>query len=130
MERTFRQLVGFIAAVPVVLGLAGCNAVRPISSASKPPASALVISAPFSIDQLSKATFPAGEYRPVYEDNGGYYYQAPSKIVANALFSYMYDGGLYVKRGETEPAAWFIVGGGGLMDTGPLSSMPPCQMKP
>jgi hypothetical protein len=128
MERSSHRFVGFIAAVLAVLALAGCSPLRPISSA--PPASAVVIATPFTIDQLSKASFPAGEYRPLYEDAGGYYYQAPSKVVANALFTFMYDGGLYVKRGETEPTQWYVVGQSGVITMGQFKTVPPHEMKP
>lgn len=128
MERSFRNRFGFLVAVVAVLGLAGCSILRPISS--KPPASAVVVTAPFTIDQWSKATFPSGEYRPLYEDEGGFYYQAPAKVVANALLTFMYDGGLYVKRGGTEPTAWYVVGQSGVITMGPLKTNLPCEMKP
>ena len=127
MQRTFRHCVGFIGAVLAVIGLTGCSSLRTISS--DPPASAVLLFAPFTIEQLSKATFPSGEYRPLYEDDGGYYYQAPTKIVANAVFSYLYDGGLYVKRGATEPTDWFVIGQGGRITMGQLKTIPPHQMK-
>jgi hypothetical protein len=127
MQRTVRHHVSFLAAVLAVVALTACSSLRPITS--DPPASAVLLFAPFSIEQFSKATFPSGEYRALYEDDGGYYYQAPTKIVANALFSYLYDGGLYVKRGATEPTDWFVIGQGGRITMGPLTAIPPHQMK-
>jgi hypothetical protein len=128
MKKAFHPFIGFIAAVTAALGVAGCGHLRPVSST--PPVTAVVVSAPFTIDQLSKATFPPGEYRPLYEDNGGFYYQAPAKIVANALFSYMYDGGLYVKRGETNLTQWYVVSQGGMITRGQLKTEPPHEFKP
>jgi hypothetical protein len=31
-------------------------------------------------------TYPAGEYRPAYQDDAGIYYEAPSKIIMNERF--------------------------------------------
>jgi hypothetical protein len=126
MQRTFRHHLSIVVAGLAVFGLTGCTSLRPITS--DPPASAVLLLSPFTIEQLSKATFPAGEYRPLYEDDGGYYYQAPTKIVANAMFSYMYDGGLYLKRGGTAPSDWFVVSQGGRLIMGPLKTIPPHQM--
>src|SRR5450631_1604235 len=85
--------------------LTGCSSLRPISS--KPPESAIMLTAPVTIREfVTTVTFPAGEYRPLYEDDGGYFFQAPAKVVANDIFSYMYDGGLYVERGTNEPTKW------------------------
>jgi hypothetical protein len=127
MERSFRRWVRFVVAGLVGLVLAGCSTLRPITT--EPPASTIVLTAPFSIEQMSKATFPAGEYRALCEDDGGYYYQAPTKIVANALFSYLYEGGLYVKRGEDQPTEWYIIGQGSRLTRGQLKTIPPHQMK-
>lgn len=127
MERTFRHHVRFIVAILAGLGLAGCSSLHPITI--EPTVSVIVLTAPFSIEQLSKATFPSGEYRVLCEDDGGYYYQAPSKIVANALFSYLYEGGLYVKRGAKEPTKWYVIGQGSRITMGELKTIPPHQMK-
>ena len=131
MGRAFRRHLGLIAVLLAALGLTACDTVRPISpNSTPPPPSAIVVSEPFRIDQLSKATFPSGEYRPYFEDNKGYYCQAPSKIVANALFTFMYDGGLYLKRGAAAPTQWYVIGEGGLVNMGPLSTNAPCEVKP
>jgi hypothetical protein len=83
---------------------------RPISS--KPPESAIVLKSTFTVHSalLDTATFPAGEYRPLYEDNGGYYFQAPSKVIIHSagIVNYMFDGGVYVKRGSNEPTEWYF----------------------
>jgi len=68
---------------------------------------------------------PAGEYKPVLEDNSGYYYEAPSKIAARDIFSYVADGGLIIKRGETKPSKWYALddlgdGNGNYVKTGKL----------
>ena len=111
------------------LFLTGCSTLRPL--ASKPPESAIVLVEPVTIREIfSKATFPAGEYRPLFEDNGGYYFQAPSKVVANDIFSYMYDGGLYVKRGTNEPTHWYVVGQNGQKTVGRFKSIPAHKLIP
>jgi hypothetical protein len=88
--------------------LTGCTSLEPISS--KPPESAIVLktSAKFT-GILYTVTFPPGEYRPLYEDSGGYYYQAPAKVIGHDIMSYMLDGGLYVERTTNEPTQWYII---------------------
>lgn len=121
--------IALITAGLIGLLLTGCSSLRPISST--PPESAIRLNEPVTIHEfLSKATFPAGEYHPLYEDNDGYYYQAPSKIVANDLFSYMYDGGLYVKRGGTEPTEWYIIVQNGQKNMGRFKTVPPHELIP
>jgi hypothetical protein len=81
---------------------------QPISS--KPPESAIELKAPAKFKGfLYTVIFPPGEYRPLYEDSGGYYYQAPAKVIGHDIMSYMFDGGLYVKRTANEPTRWYII---------------------
>ena len=88
--------------------LTGCTSLQPISS--KPPESAIELKAPAKFPGfLYTVTFPAGVYRPLYEDSDGYYYQAPAKVIGHDIMSYMLDGGLYVERTATEPTQWYII---------------------
>ena len=97
----------------VVLLGTGCSSlwqgpsVHPISS--KPPESAIVLSAPVTVrDQSATDTFPAGKYRPLYEDRGGYYFEAPTKVVVDDVAVFAHEGGFYVARGATEPTRWYV----------------------
>jgi hypothetical protein len=97
----------------VVLLGAGCSSLqqdlspRPISS--KPPESAIVLSATVTVrDETATDTFPAGKYRPLYEDRGGYYFEAPTKVLVDDVAVFAYDGGLYVARGATAPTHWYV----------------------
>jgi hypothetical protein len=78
---------------------------------STPPVKAIVLeqTSEFSFGLGTKLTMPAGEYKPVLEDNKGFYYQAPSKIAARDIFSYVADGGLIIKRGERIPSQWYAI---------------------
>jgi hypothetical protein len=104
-------------AIVMVLGLlgAGCSSLQLKSSApkpiaSKPPESAIVLSEPVTVnDKGATNVFPAGKYRPLYEDRGGYYFEAPTKVLVNDVASFGYDGGLYVARGVTEPTQWYFI---------------------
>src|ERR1700744_3723626 len=88
--------------------LTGCANLQPISS--KPPESAIELKIPAKFTGfLYTVTFPAGEYRPLYEDDGGFYYQAPAKVIGHDIMSYMFDGGLYVERTTNEPTKWYII---------------------
>ena len=81
---------------------------KPISS--KPPESAIVLSEPVTVnDKGATNVFPAGKYRPLYEDRGGYYFEAPTKVLVNDVASFGYDGGVYVARGATEPTQWYVI---------------------
>lgn len=115
--------------VLMALVLAGCASLRPLES--KPPASAIVLKSPVTVRELfSKEIFPAGEYRPLYEDDHGFYFQAPAKIVANDIISYMYDGGLYVQRGDNAPTKWYIVFQNGQKQMGTFKTIPPFELVP
>src|SRR4029077_7908556 len=81
---------------------------RPISS--KPPESAIVLSAPVTVgDQTATDTFPAGKYRPRYQDRGGYYFEAPTKVLVDDVAVFAYEGGVYVENGATEPTRWYVI---------------------
>src|ERR1035437_4662548 len=71
----------------VGLLLTGCTSLQPISS--KPPESAIELKAPAKFPGfLYTVTFPAGVYRPLYEDSDGYYYQAPAKVIGHDIMSW------------------------------------------
>jgi hypothetical protein len=115
------------ALVAAVL-LAGCTSVRPLSST--PPAPVITLTTPATVRGIfSKATFPAGEYKATLEDNGGYYYQAPGKIVANDILVWMYDGGLYVKRGTEVPDQYYLIKENGQTTIGRFGTLPTYELK-
>ncbi len=92
--------------------LTGCISYRPISS--KPPETAIAVKSPFKVTVSllgDHVTFPAGEYRPLYEDDGGYYFQSPAKVilVSAGIPMEAIDAGLFVKRGSTEPTKWYLI---------------------
>ena len=104
------------------------SSVRPISS--KPPESAIVLSAPVTVrDQSATDTFPAGEYRPRYEDRRGYYFEAPAKVVVDDVAVFAYEGGLYVARGATEPTRWYVSRPSG-KTIGRFKKIPPYTLVP
>lgn len=90
---------------------------------SEPPVKSIVLDAPqefkFGLG-LTTLTMPAGEYRPALEDKAGYYYQAPTKLAARDLFSYIADGGVIVKRGEKHPSQWYAIDNANYIKTGKL----------
>jgi hypothetical protein len=113
MKHTNPLWLLFAAASLASVTLAGCATMRPLSS--KPPVPRIVLGAPFDVRAWSgllpplpyHVLLPAGEYRPLYEDDKAYYYQAPAKIVVNDLGSSLWDGGIYVQRGTTTPTGWY-----------------------
>ena len=72
-----------------------------------------MIKSPFTVHSalLDNATFPAGEYRPLFEDDGGFYFQAPEEVVVHAagIATYTHIGGLYVERGAIQPTRWYYI---------------------
>jgi len=123
----------WVLASLAVLALAGCATMRPLSS--KPPLAKIVLSVPFTSSGWSGilppvkygVILPAGEYRPMYEDDQYYYYQAPAKVVVNDLTSLMFDGGIYVTRGTTTPRGWYYVGEDGTQTFGKFQTPLPLQ---
>jgi hypothetical protein len=112
----------------------GCSSLQQNSSlhpiSSKPPESAIVLTAPMTVrDQTATDTFPAGKYRPLYEDRGGYYFEAPAKVLVDDVAVYAYDGGLYVARGTTEPTHWYMIGPNGKR-MGRFKNLPPHTLVP
>jgi hypothetical protein len=97
MNTTTRRYCLFLLAALCGLAFASCASMRPISS--RPPVGKIVLTAPFTTSTITtKISLPAGEYRPAYEDNDYYYYQAPAKLVINRFNSRMFDGGIYIPR--------------------------------
>ncbi len=53
---------------------------------------------------------PAGDYIPKYEDNNGYFYEAPQKITGKDTFlPLLVDGGLYFEKGRTAPTKLYMI---------------------
>jgi hypothetical protein len=105
--------------------LTGCISYRPISS--KPPESAIVLKSPFKVTISllgDHITFPVGEYRPLYEDKNGYYFQSPAKVIVVSLGigTEADDAGLFVERGSKDPTKWYLIEGGSNERTGSLKT--------
>ena len=118
--KTMKASIGIILTAIALALLSGCASMRVLSST--PPVKGFVLEKPaeFTFGLGSKISLPAGEYKPVMEDNDGYYYQAPSKLVARDIFSYVADGGLYLHRGETMPSKWYAIDQQNYTKTGKL----------
>ncbi len=116
-----------------LLTLAGCATMHPITST--PPVPKIVLSAPYDSRAFAgvlppvpfHVVLPPGEYRPLYEDDQSYYYQAPSKVVVNDLVSSLYDGGIYVQRGTTTPTGWYYSCDDGSIKWGTFSTRLPLK---
>ena len=125
---SFQMLGGIVALVLMEVALVGCSSVRPVSST--PPTSAIVVAEAFTVHEVTRVNFPAGEYKPAFEDKNGFYYQAPVKVIANLMFTYVGDGGLYLKKGDKEPSQWYFITDGGRMTRGRFETVPKCELKP
>jgi hypothetical protein len=99
------------------------SALRPVTS--KPPAAVIVLSEPVSTRAMNgTATFPPGEYRPMYEDTRGFYFETSSQVLVEDVASYRYEGGLYVAHGSTEPARWYLIRPGARPTVGKFKDIP------
>src|SRR5881227_553900 len=97
---------GALIVAVCTLVVVGCSSLHRGSSfravSSNPPASAIELTAPATVtDMGATTTFPVGKYRPVYEDDRGYYFEAPRKVLVDDIATYAFDGGVYVLRGQT-----------------------------
>jgi hypothetical protein len=99
-----------LTVLALALTLAGCASLRPLDSA--PPVSAIRLSTPLTIKGIlgGRTILPSGEYKATMEDDRGYYYNAPAKLIHNDTSSWLMDGGLYVRKGQTTPSHYYLVG--------------------
>jgi hypothetical protein len=98
---------------------------------STPPASAIELKKPAVVSEEGATTkFPVGKYRPVYEDEGGYYFEAPEKVLVDDVAVYAFDGGLYVQRGKTAPSHWYVIRPNGRRTSGRFKEMPSYKLVP
>lgn len=99
-----------LALVAVAMGLTGCSSLKHL--ASKPPATVITVKAPLTIKRTfgGETILPAGDYRAALEDDQGFYYEAPGKILGKGAGSWQFDGGLYLRKGSTVPTHYYVIG--------------------
>lgn len=100
-----------VSAVILSLLCFGCASVLPVKS--KPPAKSVTVLEPFEWGDGIVTIFyeyPAGEYRPMYEDEDGFFYQAPCRISGRDTFMpLLKEGGLYWKKKDPKPMHVYII---------------------
>ena len=77
-----------VKALAVALLITGCGSLHKQSSfraiASHPPVAAIELIKPAAVsEEGATTTFPPGKYRPMYEDDHGYYFEAPRKVIVD-----------------------------------------------
>lgn len=92
--------------------IVGCANIVPITSS--PPYSKIDVESPFSFGKsnifLIDLNFPKGTYLPIYEDEDGYYYEAPHKLTGNdGGIGILIDGGIYLDKDKNEPEKIYII---------------------
>jgi hypothetical protein len=109
----------FLWAFVVLLAATGCASIHPVKSA--PPAKSVTVLEPFEWGDGILTVFyefPAGEYTPMYEDEGGYFYQAPRKVTGrDTFFALMKDGGLYWSKKKNKPDEVYVLSDRGIPTT-------------
>ncbi|MEP6808932.1 MAG: hypothetical protein ABI992_01715 [Chthoniobacterales bacterium] len=72
---------------------------------------------------ISTMHFPRGVYRLEAQDNAGYYYRAPRRLMKHAFAGFQtYDGGIYVSKRSPQKLRGYLVWAGGRTKIGDLSS--------
>ena len=108
--------------------LVGCASVRHLESA--PPAKAINLPETVAMKSLGVETIlPAGDYLPVMEDDKGYYYEAPTKIILNDTATQISDGGLYLTRGSSAPTHYYSTTRRGLTAIRKLKTVPQDELE-
>src|SRR5437764_14485095 len=124
-----------IGGLVIALFAVGCSSLHRGSTfraiSSKRPGSAIELTAPASIsDEGATTTFPAGKYKPMYEDESGYYFEAPRKVIVDDIGVYGFDGGVYVLRGQTVPSHWYVIRPNGRRSMGRFKTTPMYSLLP
>lgn len=91
---------------------------------SEAPASIELTAPAIVTDQGATTTFPPGKYKPAFEDERGYYYEAPKKVLFDDVAVYSFDGGVYVERGHTAPTRWYVIRPNGRRTMGHFKTAP------
>jgi hypothetical protein len=88
-----------------------CQSISPLKS--KPPYKDIVVNRPFSVGNIAfKINLPVGVYTPQFEDEDGYYYQAPQKLSGHdAWRPLIVDGGIYLERDVIRPEKIYYIEG-------------------
>jgi hypothetical protein len=96
--------------------LGGCATVQLLQS--KPPYSSITVHEPIIWGDAvltKKFQYPVGKYLPKFEDENGYYYAAPDKVVTrDTFFSSLNEGGLFLGKGEASPTHVYILSNQGV----------------
>lgn len=113
----------------------GCSSLHSGGSfraiASKPPAAAIQLEVPAVVsDEGATTTFPTGKYKPVYEDDHGYYYEAPRKVLVDDVGVYGYEGGLYLSRDANAVTGWYLIRPNGRRSSGHFKTHPMYKLVP
>ena len=75
-------------------------------------------------EEGATTTFPVGKYRPTYEDDGGYYFEAPHKVMVDDVGVYGFEGGVYIERGTNAPTHWYLIRPNGRRSMGKFKPPP------
>jgi hypothetical protein len=106
----------FVKYVSIPLGLlcaalSACTTITPLQS--KPPYAQISVNKPFTWGDgiwFIRVNMPAGTYTPKYEDEDGFYYEAPEKITGrDSWMALLLDGGLYLEKNKSRPEKIYII---------------------
>jgi hypothetical protein len=94
------------------------------SSGRAPANSAASIPRVIELEQeqsVSTFHFPRGLYSLQSEDDAGYYYRAPRRLIKHSFAGFAkYDGGLFVPKNDPNALRGYVVWAGGLTKIGNL----------
>lgn len=95
-----------------LLSACATSQLRPV--ADNAPYSKMEVVSPFSwgADNIFLITinYPKGVYLPAFEDEKGFYYQAPQKLTgSDSGMGILLDGGLYIEKGKSQPEKIYFI---------------------
>ncbi len=94
--------------------LSACTSITPLRST--PPYKKIVVNRPFSWGDgilTIRVDMPVGDYTPLYEDDDGYFYQAPQKATGRDTgMPLLLDGGLFLERATPRAQKIYIIRNG------------------
>jgi hypothetical protein len=109
--------------------MVGCASVRHLQTT--PPAKTITLPEAVTMKSLGIETIlPSGTYVAVMEDDDGYYYKPPEKLILNDMATQIADGGLYLKKETVVPTHYYYVGRRGLTSIRKLKVSPDFDLQP
>jgi hypothetical protein len=118
----------FGVAAAIAFALSSCASdgrYRPIAPGEGPPIPRAIVLR--NERAISTMHFPRGVYRLEAEDNHGYYYRAPRRLMKHAFAGFQpYNGGIFMRKKAPRELRGYVVWAGGRTKIG---NFPPTKVE-